>query len=160
MARDIRKKVRVEVPDFAGKIDLETISDWLASLERYFELTCQKKGQFSWTMAASKTFKDVKKLMTEAPVLHLPDFSKVFEVAVDASNVGIGGVLSQEGNPIAFFSKKLNDAKEKYSTCDKEFYAIVQALRYWQNYLIYKEFVLYSDHEALKYINSQKKSNY
>ncbi|RVW74853.1 Transposon Ty3-G Gag-Pol polyprotein [Vitis vinifera] len=88
-----------------------------------------------------------------------PDFEKVFEVACDASHVGIGAVLSQEGHPVAFFSEKLNGAKKKYSTYDLEFYAVVQAIRHWQHYLSYKEFVLYSDHEALRYLNSQKKLN-
>jgi len=68
--------------------------------------------------------------MTHTPVLHLPDFSKIFEVACDASGMGIGGVLSQEGHPIAFFSKILNDSKRRYSTYDKEFYAVVQALKF------------------------------
>lgn len=92
--------------------------------------------------------------MTEAPILCLLDFSKAFEVAVDASNVRIGGVLSQEGHLVAYINKKLSNAKLRYSTYDKEFYVVVQALRYWRNYLIYKEFVLFLDHEALKYINS------
>ena len=82
---------------------------------------CIRKGDFVWTKAASKAFHELKKKMTEAPVLRLPNFSKTFEVACDASGVGIGGVLSQKGHPIAFFSEKLNDAKLKYSTYDKEF---------------------------------------
>ena len=97
--------------------------------------------------------------MIEAPILGLLDFFKVFEVDCDASQVGIGGVLNQ-GHPISHFSEKLNDAKQKYSTYDKEFYALIQALRHWHHYLMSKEFVLYTDHEALKYSNSQRKLNY
>ena len=93
--------------------------------------------------------------MTEAPIMRLPDFSKVFEVMCDVPGIGIGigGVLSQEKHPIAFFSS----AQLNYSTYDKEFYAVVQSLRHWRHYLLPQEFVLYSDHEALRYLNSRKK---
>ena len=101
---------------------------------------------------------EVKNLLDDF-VDMIPDFTKVFEVACDTSGVGIGGVLSQEGHPIAFFSEKLNDAKRRYSTYDKEFYAIVQSLRFWRFYLLPTEFVLFSDHQALRYLNSQKKLN-
>ncbi|KAL6188925.1 hypothetical protein ACLB2K_040316 [Fragaria x ananassa] len=121
---------------------------------------CLKAGQFQWSKAATIAFEEIKKRMTQARVLRLPDFLKVFEVTCDASHIGIGGVLSQEGHPVAFFSEKLNEAKQKYSTYDKEFYAVVQALRYWRYYLVPNEFVLFSDHEALKYINSQQKLSY
>lgn len=57
--------------------------------------------------------------MTEAPILCLLDFSKAFEVAVDASNVRIGGVLSQKGHLVAYINVKLNNAKLRYSTYDK-----------------------------------------
>ena len=89
----------------------------------------------------------------------MPNFDKIFELNCDASGVGIGGVLSQEGQPLAFFSKKLNEAKLRYSTFDKEFYAIIQAIKHWSYYLAYKEFILHTDHEALKYLNSQSSAN-
>ena len=73
--------------------------------------------------------------------------------------MGIGGVLSQEGKPIAFFSEKLNGAKLNYSAYDLEFYAIVQSIKHWSYYLAYKEFILNTDHEALKYLNSQHHLN-
>lgn len=95
--------------------------------------------------------------MTEAPILTLPDFEKVFEVDCDASNIGIGAVLSQEGKPIAYFSEKLTNSRTRYSTYDKEFYAIIRTLSHWHHYLISKEFILYSDHEALQFINGQHK---
>ena len=120
---------------------------------------CLKGDKFKWTSVAEESFELIKKKVTEAPCLVLPDFNKVFEVECDASQVGIGAVLSQEGRPIAFFSEKLNEAKRKYSTYDKEFYAIYRALFHWSQYLLYKPFVLFSDHEALKFINHQHKLN-
>ncbi|GJX44920.1 RNA-directed DNA polymerase, partial [Tanacetum coccineum] len=57
----------------------------------------------------------------------------------------------------SFFNEKLNEARQKYSTYDKEFYAIIRSLEYWHHYLVSKDFILYSDHEALKYINGQHK---
>jgi len=115
---------------------------------------CLKSGEFSWSMSATKAFQEIKQKMVEAPILRLPDFSKVFEVACDASGIVIGGVLSQEGHLVAYFSEKLNDVKLRYSTYDQEFYTVIQTLRHWRCYLLPQEFVIFSDHEALKNINS------
>jgi hypothetical protein len=89
----------------------------------------------------------------------LLDFQKTFQVKCDASRFAIGAVLSQEDRPISYFSEKLNEAKEKYSMYDKEFYAIIQAFKKWRHYLIPKEFILYSDNHALQYVTQQEKLN-
>ncbi|RDY06481.1 Retrovirus-related Pol polyprotein from transposon 17.6, partial [Mucuna pruriens] len=86
----------------------------------------------------------IKKCRFHAPILALPNFLKYFELECDASRVGIGAMLLQEGHPIAYFSKKL-----------KELYAFVRALQTWQHYLLPKEFVIHSDHEALKYLRGK-----
>ncbi|KAL9266897.1 Transposon Ty3-I Gag-Pol polyprotein-like protein, partial [Drosera capensis] len=102
------------------------IKDCFRSVARA-EALCQcQVGGFVWNNEAEAAFQLLKQRVTEAPVSILPDFNEVFEVHCDASGVGIGGVMSQKGKPISFFSKKLNGAKRNYS---KEFYAIVRSLR-------------------------------
>jgi len=118
-----------------------------------------KGTKFIWTPQAQRSFEELKDEITHAPILALPCFEKVFEVECDASRVGIGAVLMQEGKPLAYFSEKLSESRRKYSTYDKEFFAIVRALEHWTHYLIANEFILYSDHEALKYIQGQHKLN-
>ena len=88
------------------------------------------KQPFKWTAEAESNFQLLKKKITEQPVLGLPDFGKPFQVKCDASGVAIGVVLSQKDKPVAYFSEKLNASKQKYSSYDKEFYAILQALKH------------------------------
>lgn len=85
-------------------------------------------------------------------MLNLLDFNQPFQVRCDASGTTIGAMLSQVDKPIAYFSEKLNESKHKYSSYNNEFYAVVQDLKHWRNYLKPKEFVLYMDNFALQYI--------
>jgi hypothetical protein len=112
----------------------------------------KRHKSFHWTKEAEKRFNLLKRNITEQPVLVLPDFQKTFQVKCDASGFVVGAVLNQEDRSIAYCSEKLNEANSKYSTYDKEFSAIIQALKKWRHYLIPKEFVLYSDNHALQFV--------
>jgi len=85
-----------------------------------------KGSSFQWNSKAQQTFEEIKMKLTQASVITLPCFEKIIEVECDASGVSIGGILTQEGKPLAFFREKLCDSKRKYSTYDKEFYAIIR----------------------------------
>ena len=119
----------------------------------------KKDTPFQWGDSQDKSFQELKMRLTSAPLLSLPDFGKTFEIECDASGVGIGGVLMQEGKPIAYFSEKLNGPTLNYSVYDKELYALVQSLETSQHYLWPKEFVIHSDHESLKHLKGQLKLN-
>jgi len=83
-----------------------------------------------WTPKAQIAFEEIKDKLTRALVLGLAYFEKVFKVKYETFGIGIGGVLVQEGRPLAFFSDKLCDFRHKYSTYDKEFYGIFQCLEH------------------------------
>ncbi|KAK1628385.1 hypothetical protein QYE76_002700 [Lolium multiflorum] len=122
------------------------------------ELT-KKNVPFVWGKAQQNAFDELKKRLTEAPLLVLPNFAKTFEIECDASGLGIGGVLMQDGKPVAYYSEKLDGARLNYPIYDKELYALVRVLEVWQHYLWPKEFVIHSDHESLKYLKSQHNLN-
>ena len=77
----------------------------------------------------------------------------------DVYVVGIGAILSQDNRSIAFFSEKVCEARSKWSAYELEFFAVVRTLKHWEHYLIQREFVLYTNHQALKHINNQVSIN-
>lgn len=89
----------------------------------------KKNKTWEWDEMCQQAFRDLKKVVTEEPVLALSDHTKVFEVHTEASYFAIGRVLMQDRHPIAFESHKLNDTEKRYTVQEKEMIAIVHFLR-------------------------------
>lgn len=87
----------------------------------------------------------------------LPDFDLPFEVHTDASDYAVGGVLVQEDHPVAFESRKLNPAEQRYSAHEKEMVAVLHCLQIWRVYLLGMKFVVKTDNVANTYFKTQQK---
>lgn len=118
-----------------------------------------QKDNFQWSEESTEAFNALKQAMSCTPVLRLPDYSQEFTVETDASNSGIGAVLTQQGHPLAFFSKALGPRGQAMSTYEKELMAVVAAVKKWSSYLMDKHFFIKTDHWALKFLTDQKISN-
>ena len=110
---------------------------------------------FNWTDQAQQAFRHLKEAMSTTPVLALPDFTQPFTVETDVCEDGIGAVLTQHGQPIAFLSKALGPAQKSTSIYEKEFLALIMAVEKWRTYLQLQEFVIKTDHKSLSYLSEQ-----
>lgn len=109
-----------------------------------------------WTPDHSVLFQKLKDALTSAPVLVLPDFQKPFELVSDASIMGTGAVLLQEGRPVAYTSKKFSPAEVNYTTTEQELLGVVNALKEWRCYTEgHKGLTVVTDHNPLTYLQTQ-----
>jgi hypothetical protein len=118
-----------------------------------------KGNTFEWTPRCETSFQELKKRLTTAPVLTMPDMEKPFSIYYDASDQGLGCVLMQDSHVVAYASRQLRKHEEKYPTHDLELAAMVHALKIWRHYIIGKRCEVYSDHKSLKYIFTQPDLN-
>ena len=115
----------------------------------------KKDAPFVWGPDQEQAFLRIKEALTNPPVLALPDFSKPFEIWCDASGIGIGAVMLQEGRPITFESRKLNSAEKNYHVTEQELLAVVHALKVWRCYLEGVVFTVVTDHKPSTFFSTQ-----
>jgi hypothetical protein len=116
----------------------------------------RKDQAFVWDGDCERSFQELKKRLTTAPVLTLPDVNESFVVYCDASKMGLGGVLMQKGKVVAYASRQLKVHEKNYPTHDLELAAVVFVLKVWRHYLYGSRFEVFSDHKSLKYLFDQK----
>jgi hypothetical protein len=114
-----------------------------------------KNKGFDWNERATKAFLALKSAMMTTPVLTLPNFSDTFTIETDACMDGIGAVLMQKGQQVAFLSKALGEKHKHLSIYEKEFLALIMAVDKWRQYIQHQEFLIKTDHKSLAYLNDQ-----
>ena len=120
----------------------------------------QRKGKkFEWVEECAANFEQLKKLLTNAPVLKISNPDKEFVVCKNSYNRGLGGVMTEEGQVVCYESRKLNDQEHNYVTHDLEMAVIIHALKMWRHYLLGKRFVMMIDHNGLRYLFEQLNLN-
>ena len=116
-----------------------------------------------WNQECDTAFRSLKSALTSAPVLRIADHSQPFYIQTDASEKAVGAVLTQKyddkEHPIAFRSKKLTDTQQKWSTIERELYAVVFGIEQFKYYIYGRHFVVQSDHKPLAWLQTMKNQN-
>jgi hypothetical protein len=119
-----------------------------------------EKGKgFKWSEECQASFEELRKRLTSAPVLTLPDITRSFDIYCDASRSSLGCMLMQDGKVVSYASQQLKKHEENYPTHDLELAVVVHALKIWRHYIIGHRCEIYTDHKSLKYIFTQSDLN-
>ena len=136
------------------------VRDYASIVRPMVELT--KKGKrFIWSEACHHSFESIKKALVSADVMgYSLNEAGEFMLDVDASDIGIGGILHQEQDGrervIAYASRALNKAEKNYCITEKELLAVRYFIEYFRQYLLGRIFLVSGDHQALVWIFSLK----
>jgi len=112
---------------------------------------------YEWNEACNEAFETLKGILVKVLVLKLLDFDKDFEIHFDAFDFVIRGVLVQDGRPVALENKKLSETERRWSTNEKEMWAVIHCLKTWGHYIGSKDVVVWTDNVILKYFATQLK---
>ena len=115
----------------------------------------KKHVAWRWTPACDAAFEHLRQALVNPPVLKLPAFGEPFTVIVDASLHGVGAILVQEGRPVAYESRSLTGAEQRYTTGDQELLAVMHAFKKWRCYLEGVPVIVVTDHNPNTYLSTQ-----
>ena len=118
----------------------------------------------AWTPECALAFEKLKLALCSEPVLKSPEFDRRFLLQTDASDRGVGAVLSQLGQdgldcPITYFSRKLLPREKRYATIEKECLAIKLGIQAFRTYLEGRLFTIQTDHRSLQWLDRIKDTN-
>ena len=119
----------------------------------------QNGVKFEWNESCESSFQELKRGLTSAHILIVPERDVGYNVYCDASKEGLGCVLMQNGKVVAYGSRQLKNHEKNYPTHDLELAAIVHALKIWRHYLYGEKFEIFTNHKSLKYLFTQKDLN-
>ena len=119
----------------------------------------RKDVLFTWDQKCEQSFRELRDRLVSAPVLTLPVSGQGYVVYSDASRVGLGCVLMQDGKVVAYASRQLRPHEANYPTHDLELTAVVFALKIWRHYLYGETCAVYTDHRSLRYLLTQRDLN-
>ena len=109
------------------------------------------KAKFSWSKECETAFQSVKASIASATLLVYPNYNFPFEIHTDASAFQLGGVISQRGRPLAFYSRKLTPTQQNYSIMELELLSIVEILKEFRNILLGRLITIFTDHKNLSF---------
>lgn len=143
-------KTKRELQRFLGLINydrlfIKNITEKIKPLYKLLE----KEIKFKWTEVEEETFQNIKKEWKNSLELYVPDMKGEFTLESDASDVGLGAVLTQNEIPVAFISRSLSSCERNYSITEREFLAALWAMEKLKYYLEGRIFTLITDHKPL-----------
>lgn len=141
---------KLELQKILGMINyIRTFIPNLAELSKPLRDLIKKDCIFSWTKSHEDCLEKIKWFIRESPYLSAFDDKKQIKIQCDASQFGLGACLMQDGKPIAFSSRSLNDAEQRYAQIEKEMLSIVFGCKKFHNYVYGRHFTVESDHKPL-----------
>lgn len=131
----------------------------LSSIAKPLWNLCRKGISFRWTVAKEEVFQTLKKMLSQAPTLQLPDWNQMFSIETDASGMGLGAVLTQQDQdgswPVAYASRMLRGAESRYLATEKEALAVVWAVDHFKLYIMGNAFLIVTNHAPLKALRTK-----